>query len=288
MDGILLAGGTGSRLSPLTQSVNKHLLPVYDKPLIYYPLSNLILSGADRIIVVTNTTEIEMFDALLGDGSEFGISIIYQIQNTASGIPDAIGCCKELVSKSKSVLIALGDNITFGVGLGRRLMQNSVNASRIFTTPVGNPELFGILVNNEQTSKPYVIEKPREYVGNNAVIGLYLFPPDLFERIIHLRRSERGEYEIADLINVYLQEGSVEITDIGRGALWFDAGSVESLFAASQFIESSQKRLGQLIGSPHEAAFRVGKISRKELKDLAEKKPQSAYWNLVLDFLKNQ
>jgi glucose-1-phosphate thymidylyltransferase len=264
MRGAILAGGFGSRLFPTTKSVNKHLIPVYDKPMIYYPLTTLILAGAKDICIISTSQGIEGIRDLLGDGSEFGIKLNYKVQEQPRGITDVI----------------LGDNIYYGPGLGRAISE-AVNPSSttIWTQQVSNPEEFGIITIDSEGNVTSIREKPLKPESNLAITGLYYLSNDLPELIENIPPSARGEIEITSLLEKFHDKKTLNVKLLGRGIYWTDAGTVENLSNASQFIKLVQTRQGNLIGSPHEAAFQTGLISKSELISIIEKMPTSDYRN---------
>lgn len=283
MYGVILAGGTGSRLSPLTVTSNKHLLPVYDKPMIYYPLSTLILSGVKDVYIVTNENSISAFQQLLGNGREFGLKISYVPQMEASGIPNAIYSLKNNVDPTESFLVILGDNILYGQGLGRRLSSsfNSLKATiNVFNVP--NPCDFGVLEMDIESKLYRVVEKPKFTTSRYAVTGLYHFPSSVFDHIPLLKQSKRGEFEVSDLLNIYFENDDMEIHYLDRGVAWFDGGTIQSLMQSAEFIRVTQDRTGKLIGSPHEASLAVGNLTMNELKNLINQKPKTSYWNNLI------
>lgn len=280
MQGVILAGGSGTRLSPLTQSVNKHLLPLYDKPMIYYPLTTLILAGVDSITIVTNVQDIESFKKLLGDGSEFGIEIRFSVQDSAIGLPDAIRSSKEFLQIGETILVILGDNIFYGSGLGRKLKTKfESDKCHIFTVSLPNPENFGVLKSDAKGNPIEIIEKPTNFISNEVVTGLYHFPNSVFNGIDNLEYSSRGELEISDLINDYLFKNQLKVHKLERGTIWFDGGTVSSLSNASEYVKLSQDRLAKIIGSPHEAALISNKISSITFSKLIAESPNSHYWD---------
>lgn len=277
MIGIILAGGTGSRLYPNTATLNKHLLPVYDKPMIYYPLSTLIMAGVSEIVIVSNAEHLPSFRNILGNGSDLGIVIRYKEQPEADGIVGALNAASSEILNSDALII-LGDNIFFGGGFGETLegLQSS-NAAKIWTKQVSNPSDYGILTLDDNNRPESVDEKPINPKSNLAITGLYYFPPSFVQRINNVSPSSRGEFEITSLIESYLQEGSLEVKQLRRGTAWFDAGTSERLFMTSDFVRIIQERTGQIVGSPEEVTFRKGNISPSQLSDLIRRMPTSNY-----------
>lgn len=262
MRGILLAGGMGTRLQPMTLSTNKHLLPVYDKPMIYYPLSTLMLAGIKDITIITTTEGTQQFKKILGNGNQWGINLTYAAQDAPNGIADGINIALQGFSTRESVLVILGDNIFYGQGLGRNILNSIIDDKCVvWTQTVNNPEDFGIAtLKNDGTIKS-IVEKPKDNLGNLAVTGLYYFPSDIIDVVKLIKKSDRGEYEVTYLLNNYLERNLIEQENLSRGVYWQDAGNVESLMEASQFVRVIQMRQGLLIGSPEEVALRMGFIT---------------------------
>jgi len=282
MHGFLLAGGTGSRLSPTTRSVNKHLLPVYDKPMIYYPLTTLLLTGITQVTVVTNSSSVNQFRDLLGEGEEFGISISYAVQKNADGLPGAILSALETNRSIEDSLTVLGDNIFHGAGLGRNLGQLNVpNRANVLAIEVKNPEDFGVAIIDKSNRVIDLVEKPLTLISSLAIPGYYYLPKGALSEISSLKKSARGELEITDLLKIYLAKDLLTVHILDRGSSWFDGGTISSLMQASEFVKNSQFRLGQLIGSPHEAAMALNLISPRQVKELCLNNPNSEYWTLV-------
>lgn len=278
MRGVILAGGFGSRLFPTTKSMNKHLIPVYDKPMIYYPLTTLILAGAKDICIVSTLQGVEGIKSLLSDGREFGIKIEYITQELPRGITDGITIALSCFRDYKPLLVILGDNIFYGPGLGRAISE-AVDPSKttIWTQEVSDPQEFGIITLDSKGSIISIEEKPSESVSNLAITGLYYLSIDLPELIANIPPSTRGEIEITSLLEKFHNNNSLNVKLLSRGIYWTDAGTVENLSNASQFIKLVQTRQGNLIGSPHEASYQTGLISKSELISLVEKMPDSHY-----------
>ena len=286
MRGILLAGGLGTRLSPITRAVNKHLLPIYDKPMIYYPLTTLILSDITEICIVSTSTGIKQFSSLMGDGSQWGLQITYATQDQPRGIADGIRIALETFIKPEPVLVVLGDNVFHGQGLGRYISEIAESSECvIWTQEVSNPESFGIATLTETGEIESIIEKPKHGAGNLAITGLYRFPASIQEEIRELTLSSRGEFEITEILNRYLMLGNISHEKLSRGVYWLDAGTIESLLDASQFVHSVQSRQGHLIGSPDEAAWRMKRIKENEFKTLVDAMPESSYKNSLSNLL---
>ena len=286
MRGILLAGGMGTRLSPASQAINKHLIPIYDKPMIYYPLTTLMLAGVREVTLVSTVTGIRQFKELLGDGSQWGINLRFAIQPTPNGIVDGIAIALKEYLTSDSVLVILGDNIFYGQGLGRHIAELSVGQKcMIWTQEVSNPESFGILTHNEDGTIESIVEKPRDKKGNLAITGLYYFPSNINELVGKTNKSLRGEHEITEVLNLYLAKDEINSEILSRGVYWLDAGTVENLIEVSQFVRLVQNRQGQLIGSPDEAALRMNFISSQEFQVLVTNMNDSTYKEQLLKII---
>lgn len=277
ISGVLLAGGTGSRLFPNTKVLNKHLLPVFDKPMIYYSLSIPMLAGIKDITIVCNTYDLEIFRKLLGDGEQFGLSLKYSLQDNPDGIPHAINVAiREL--NSKKYLITLGDNFIFGSEFFNRL-KNIVHGSNevaIFTQLVKNPENFGVVLKDVSGKIISLVEKPNKFISNNAAIGLYLLNSDFTHHFENIKKSDRGETEILDIFEQYGLK-NISSFELGRGTAWFDMGTVNSFYNCSSFVKTIQERQGLLICSPHEIAYRNGWITKNELKQYLDSIKDSEY-----------
>jgi glucose-1-phosphate thymidylyltransferase len=286
MQGILLAGGMGTRLSPTTQAINKHLIPIYDKPMIYYPLTTLMLAGVREISLVSTATGISQFRQLLGDGSQWGINLRFVIQHTPEGIAHGISIALNGLSTSEPVLTILGDNVFYGQGLGRHIADLSIGTNcMIWTQEVSNPENFGIVTLKEDGTVESITEKPLDKRGNLAVTGLYYFPSTVHELVGKTIKSLRGEYEITGILNSYLAADAINSEILSRGVYWLDAGTVENLIEASQFVRLVQNRQGQLIGSPDEAALRMNFISSGQFQMLLTKMSDCAYKDQLLKII---
>ena len=260
MRGVIMAGGSGTRLSPLTKSVNKHLLPIFDKPLIYYPLSTLMLSGIREIILVSSPKEIENFSTLLGDGSQFGISITYASQHEPKGIAQGLLITEEFI-KNQKIGFILGDNVFHGHGLGRQLSQhNNVSGAQIFAYQVSDPEKYGVLELDSSEKVVGIEEKPKVPKSNLAVTGLYFFDEQVCDIAKSLAPSARGELEITDVNKHYLQQGNLGVTVLSRGTAWLDTGTFEGLHDASSYIKIVQERQNASVGNPLDVALAQGWI----------------------------
>lgn len=276
--GILLAGGNGTRLFPLTKSINKHLLPVYDKPMIFYPLSTLMMAGIRDVAIVTRSIDVDLYKNLLGDGSAFGISVTYLIQDHANGIPEGYVLAKKFVG-DRDIALILGDNILIGQGLGKTLEASADKpGARVFAFPVNNPQDYGVVTLNPDTGRVTKLEeKPRNPQSNLAVPGVYFTDNRAIEIAESLKKSGRGEYEIADVLNWYLERDQLEVSTFRRGIGWMDAGSVQSLYEAGELVEVLQKRQGLRFACPEEIAWGNNWISDEQLKTQSLKYPNTDY-----------
>ena len=277
-----MAGGTGSRLHPLTLATSKHLLPVFSKPMIYYPFSTLLLSGATEILVVLNAADESAYKALLGDGRRFGVSIEYAHQQAPLGIADGIKAARDFIG-GEAVALILGDNILYGSQVGfnlKQLFRKDLGAT-VFSKSVPNPQDYGVVEFNHSGTPVALHEKPTKPVGNSALTGLYFYDSTLMDRVESLRPSRRGELEITDVNSSYLSDGQLEVVDLPRGTVWIDAGSIESLQQATDFVRVMEERQGLLVSSPEEIAWRSGLISRPELEVSAKLFHNSSYGNAL-------
>jgi len=278
MNGIILAGGRGTRLGPSTSSTNKHLLPIYDKPMIYYPLTTLILAGAKNIQILSTSEAIPAFRKLLGDGSQWGVRIGYSVQDEPSGIAEALSIVLADIILEQSALVILGDNIFYGQGLGRQISEVSdFSTCHIWTQKVRNPESFGVAEYSKDGNLLAIREKPVEYIGDSAVTGLYIFPKNIYSHVDGLVKSGRNEFEITQVLNKYIDLGQMSTHMLSRGVYWTDAGTIENLSEATSFVRAVQLRQGVLIGSPDEAAYQVGNVTKEGLMSLIEAMPESDY-----------
>jgi glucose-1-phosphate thymidylyltransferase len=271
MKGIILAGGQGTRLHPLTLAVSKQLLPVYDKPLIYYPLSMLLLAGLKDILVISTPDDAPLFRRLLGDGSQWGIRFSYIKQVKPRGLADAFLLGSDFIADKRSALV-LGDNIFFGAGLSRQLQAAAklTHGATIFAYPVTDPERYGI-VELDKSGRPVSLEeKPKSPLSHYAVPGLYFYDNRVSGFARQLKPSPRGELEITDLNRIYLEMNELKVRKLGRGTAWLDAGTHESLLQAANFIQAVEERQGIMIASPEEIAYRKGFIDRNQLAALAK------------------
>ena len=287
MRGIILAGGTGSRLHPITQGVSKQLVPVYDKPMIYYPLSTLLLAGIRDILVITTPTDQEQFTRLLGDGSRFGISLTYRTQPSPDGLAQAFTIGADFIGSETSALV-LGDNIFFGYGFGRELAQfNELTGAAIFAYWVANPEAYGVVEFDAERRALSLEEKPAQPRSHYAVPGLYFYDSDVVDIARALKPSARGEYEITDVNRTYLERGDLRVRPLERGTAWLDTGTFDSLNDASDFIRTVETRQGLKIGCPEEVAWRQGFLTDDELRDRAAGLMKSGYGDYLLGLLES-
>ena len=282
MKGIILAGGTGSRLHPITLAVSKQLMPVYDKPMIYYPLSTLMLAGIREILIITTPEDKEQFQKLLGDGTQLGCSFTYMQQDKPRGLADAFRIGKEFIGED-SVALILGDNIFYGSGMAK-LLQSSTNPSggTIFAYSFKDPERYGVVEFNEDFKALAITEKPKHPKSNYAVPGLYFYDNQVVDFAEKIKPSSRGELEITDINNMYLQQEQLHVTVFNRGTAWLDTGTVASLMQASQFVQVIEERQGLKIGAIEEVAYRMGYINKTALQALAEPLKNSGYGSYLL------
>lgn len=277
MKGIILAGGSGTRLYPLTIAVSKQLLPVYDKPMIYYPLSTLMLAGIREILLITTPEDQDSFKKLLGDGQSLGCQFQYAIQPSPNGLAQAFVIGREFVGQD-SVALILGDNLFYGSGMGNLLERKSdPHGAVVFAYPVSDPQRYGVVEFDHQQKAISIEEKPQKPKSHYAVPGLYFYNNEVVDIARRMKPSARGEYEITDVNKVYLENGKLEVGIMDRGTAWLDTGTFDSLQQAGQFIEVIEKRQGLKIGCIEEIAFRKGFIDRNQLEGLAEKYLKSGY-----------
>lgn len=285
MRGIILAGGTGSRLHPITLGVSKQLVPVYDKPMIYYPLSTLILAGIKDVLIITTPHDAEQFVRLLGDGSQFGISITYKQQPSPDGLAQAFLLGEDHIGNGPVALV-LGDNIFYGTGMGSQLRRFAdIDGAAVFGYWVADPSAYGVVEFDASGTAISLEEKPVEPKSHYAVPGLYFYDNDVVEIARNLEPSPRGELEITDLNRVYMDKGKLQVEILPRGTAWLDTGTFESLNEASEFIRTLQKRQGLSVGCPEEISWRMGNISDEGLYARAQPLIKSGYGQYLLNLL---
>ncbi|VEG51334.1 glucose-1-phosphate thymidylyltransferase [Mycolicibacterium aurum] len=285
MRGIILAGGSGTRLYPITMGVSKQLLPVYDKPMIYYPLSTLMMAGIRDILVITTEHDAPGFHRLLGDGSDFGINLTYAVQDRPDGLAQAFVIGASHIG-ADNVALVLGDNIFYGPGLGTSLQRfHDVEGGAIFAYWVANPSAYGVVEFGPDGSALSLEEKPVAPASNYAVTGLYFYDNDVIEIARALRKSARGEYEITEINQTYLDQGRLSVEKLARGTAWLDTGTFDSLLDASDYIRTVERRQGLKISVPEEVAWRVGFIDDDELAARADKLLKSGYGAYLLELL---
>ncbi|MEU6855590.1 glucose-1-phosphate thymidylyltransferase RfbA [Rothia kristinae] len=285
MKGIILAGGTGSRLHPITLGISKQLSPVYDKPMIYYPLSTLMLAGIRDILVITTPQDADQFRRLLGDGSAFGVELSYAAQESPDGLAQAFLLGEEHIGED-SVALVLGDNIFYGPGLGTQLRKyQEVDGAAVFGYRVSDPSAYGVVEFDEDFRAVSIEEKPEHPRSHYAIPGLYFYDNDVIEHARNLRPSARGELEITDLNRIYLEQGKLRVEVLPRGTAWLDTGTFDSLADATSFIRTVQARQGLSIGCPEEIAWRTGLIDDAGLRARAEPLVKSGYGRYLLNLL---
>lgn len=286
MKGILLAGGTGSRLHPITLGISKQLTPVYDKPMIYYPISTLMLAGIQDILIITTPQDQEQFQRLLGDGSQFGVNFTYKVQPSPDGLAQAFILGEEHIGDDSAALV-LGDNIFYGPGLGNQLRKyNDVDGAAVFGYRVADPTAYGVVEFDESFKAISIEEKPVNPKSDYAIPGLYFYDNDVVEYAKAIKPSPRGELEITDLNRVYLEQGKLQVEVLPRGTAWLDTGTFDSLADATNFIRTVQARQGLSIGSPEEIGWRMGWIDDARLEELAQPLVKSGYGTYLLSLLK--
>ena len=279
MKGIILAGGSGTRLWPITQAISKQLMPIYDKPMIYYPLTTLMQAGIRDILIITTPDDQAGFQRLLGDGSQWGINLEYAVQSKPEGLAQAFIIGEDFIGNDKVALV-LGDNIFHGERLDESLQEcTNPDGGTVFAYKVSDPERYGVVEFDEQNQAISIEEKPAEPKSNFAVVGLYFYDNDVVEIAKNVEPSDRGELEITSINAEYLRRGKLQVQTLDNGDVWLDTGTIDSLTDASDFVRVIQKRTGRIIGSPEKTAFKNGWINREQLDTLAEPLKKSGYSN---------
>ncbi len=277
MKGIILAGGSGTRLYPITKGISKQLMPIYDKPMIYYPLSILMLAGINEVLIITTPEDSEQFQRLLGDGKELGCTFSYAVQAVPNGLAQAFVIGADFIGTDKVALV-LGDNIFYGAGFSKLLQSfNDLTGAAVFAYEVNDPERYGVVEFDANNKAVSIEEKPKEPKSNYAVPGLYFYDNTVVEIAKNIAPSARGEYEITDVNRVYLEQGKLQVGVMSRGTAWLDTGTFDSLADACEFVRVIEKRQSQKIGCIEEIAYRMGYINHQQLLLLADKYAKSGY-----------
>lgn len=289
MKGIILAGGSGTRLYPITKGISKQLIPVYDKPMIYYPLSTLMLAGIKDILIISTPEYTPLFKQLLGDGSEWGISLTYKVQVKPNGLAEAFILGADFIGND-SVCLILGDNIYYGSGLSKLVQEaaEKIDGATVFGYHVNDPERFGVVDFDSNMKALSIEEKPENPKSNYAVTGLYFYDNTVVEKAKNLKPSDRGELEITDINKLYLDEGKLDVKLMGRGYAWLDTGTHDSMMEAASFIATIQKRQNLKVACLEEIAYRMGYISKEKLVELAQPMKKNDYGQYLLRLAKEQ
>jgi len=287
MKGIILAGGSGTRLHPLTLAMSKQMMPIYDKPMIYYPLSVLMMAGINEILIISTPHDLPHFERLLGNGENLGCKFVYAVQEIPNGLAQAFVIGEKFIGNEKVALI-LGDNIFYGVGLGSALKQiNNPDGGVVFAYHVSDPERYGVVEFDKKNNVLSIEEKPEKPKSNYAVPGLYFYDNAVVNIAKNLKPSSRGEYEITDVNKEYLKQGKLKVSIMDRGTAWLDTGTFPSLMQAGQFVQVIEERQGLKIGCIEEIAFNMGYISKDQLIKIAQPLTKSGYGNYLLEVAKN-
>ncbi|MYV21125.1 glucose-1-phosphate thymidylyltransferase RfbA [Ligilactobacillus salivarius] len=289
MKGIILAGGSGTRLYPITKGISKQLIPVYDKPMIYYPLSTLMLAGITDILVISTPEYTPLFEQLLGDGSDIGVSLTYKVQEKPNGLAEAFILGADFIGDD-SVCLILGDNIYYGSGLSKLVQEaaQKIDGATVFGYHVNDPERFGVVEFDNNMKALSIEEKPENPKSNYAVTGLYFYDNTVVEKAKNLKPSDRGELEITDINKLYLDEGKLDVKLMGRGYAWLDTGTHDSMMEAASFIATIQKRQNLKVACLEEIAYRMGYISKEKLVELAQPMKKNDYGQYLLRLAKEQ
>lgn len=282
MKGIILAGGAGTRLHPITYAISKQIIPVYDKPMIYYPLSTLLLAGINEILVISTPHDLPQFKLLLGDGSKLGVKFSYEVQADANGLAQAFVIGEQFIGKDKVALV-LGDNIFYGAGLGEKLRKNTdPDGGIVYAYKVSDPERYGVVEFDRENKVLSIEEKPKKPKSSYVVPGIYFYDNEVVSIAKNLTPSARNEYEITDVNKEYLRRGKLQVSILDRGTAWLDTGTFDSLMQASQFVQVIEQRQGIKIACIEEIAYRKGFISRKQLEEMAQPLLKSGYGEYLM------